>query len=136
MAPSCPVCDQEMELRIRGDVMPTDLFDDATVLLYRCQLMTHSAALVLVQSERRGSIDDETVKALAIPIAEHTLRRLRELADACPNRNDWKCTCAWHGECSAASVIANGPSLALQPGKPYSDEDEMERNAYHYGVSN
>ena len=119
MIPACPVCSKEMELRLRCEVMPTDLFDDATLLLYRCHLMTHAAALALVQTERRGSLDDETIDELAIPIAEHTLLRLRRLGDACPNRDDRNCACAWHKECSAASIIANRAALALQPGEAY-----------------
>lgn len=135
MIPTCPVCSKEMELRLRGEVMSTDLFDDAAALLYRCHLMMHSASLVLVQTERRGSFDNETVDALTIPIAEHTLRRLSELGDACPNRNDHACACAWHKECSAASIVANRTALTLGPDELFSDEDEREKNIYYYGVT-
>jgi hypothetical protein len=125
-----------MELRLRGDVQPTDMFDDATVLLYRCYMLSHSAALMLVQTERRGSMDDETIETLTIPIAEYQLQRLRELGDACPDRTKYDCTCLWHTECSAANVITNRATFEKKPDEPYSWEDEQEKNMYQYGRSN
>lgn len=136
MPPNCPVCQREMELRIRGDVQPTEMFDDATVLLYRCCMLSHSAALVLVQTERRGSMDDETTDTLTIPITEYQLRRLRELGDVCPDRTKADCSCAWHTECSAANIIAHRAALEKKSDEPYSWEDEQEKNTYHYGRSN
>ncbi len=121
---------------MRGDVRPTDMFDDATVLLYRCCMLSHSAALVLVQTERRGSMDDETIDTLNIPLAEYQLRRLRELGDTCLDRTKWDCSCAWHTECSAANIITNRSTLEKKLDEPYSWEDEQEKNTYHYGRSN
>ena len=135
MIPHCDICDREMEVRLRGDVRPTDLFDDATVMLFRCPLMTHSAAIALIQSERRGSLDDETIDTKIIPIAEYQLKRLEKLAATCPNKNDWQCDCAWHQTCRADAIIANQSSLEKKVDEPYSEEDERERNTYHYGRS-
>ncbi len=132
----CAECGRYMEICVRAEVKPTDLFDDATVLLLRCPTTFHSACLVLRQFERRGALDDETVDSLEIPLTFPVLRWLRSLVPQCPNLNDAKCECALHQEWRAEAILTRQPSLARKPEEPFIPEDESEENIYYYGRTN
>ncbi len=118
----------------RGEVQPNAMYDDATALVLRCPRMDHEARLVLVQSERRGSLDDETIDTTVVPLTSATLKRLRMDAAVCPDLANATCTCPWHTACAVDAATAPNAPLRRLPDAPYIAEDDSdESNIWHYG---
>ena len=126
-----------MYIWLRSEVKPLDLYDDATILMLWCSAKWDDAALVIVQSERRGKIDDETLDTRIIPITERVFKEITQDSRSCTRLEDPTCNCAWHVNYAIDKIIQREAFLRRKEGEPYIVEraEDDESQYYHYGRS-
>lgn len=125
-----------MHQLLRAEVAPTDLYDDATLMLLRCP-SSEDGYLALVQSERRGSMDDETIDMQMIPMYWSAMTKMVDVAARCPDVKNGQCPCAWHQTVKAPLLLQEDAWFRRPTYVPFFDpaQADAEAGIWHYGAS-